>query len=439
VSAAAESDTRRYQRWALCLLAVNALSALLFIVLVPRPVYDDLRNIRDVQRYVADGINSASIRAHVNPTGPGSFIWMALSADLLGGKVLLGGRVAVLASGILLGFGMLALARLSSNPELLYASLIVTLVFPHTMTCLATLMTEGPALFFGVLGALAWVTAVSDEEITRRSVLLAMLGGLFMGIAVTCRQYYLALLPAAAIFACLRFLRVPAERRRTWLPVVVVSLLLAAIPVIALAIQWKGLSTPGMADGAFYKRWRTSVAPNFARPFIALFETAGYLALLTFPIMQRVRLPLVLGAPSAVCGLIIAHFRTDLLQPGPLRSLIRISERIPHGDFALLAVLAAFIVYNLLAFGLILWRERAALLAVPMVVFSLLVLIFFILEQSGVGGNLPFYDRYVLQVAPFLALIAFWVLPKIGRIRGLVLVALFVIGQALLWRNTFVH
>ena len=41
------------------------------------------------------------------------------------------------------------------------------------------------------------------------------------------------------------------------------------------------------------------------------------------------------------------------------------------------------------------------------VVFALLAVVFFIIEEAGAGGNIPLYELYVVQTAPFLGLIAF--------------------------------
>jgi hypothetical protein len=58
-------------------------------------------------------------------------------------------------------------------------------------------------------------------------------------------------------------------------------------------------------------------------------------------------------------------------------------------------------------------EERSALASNSPVAFATLTVIFFVAEQFGVGGNLLFYDRYILQVAPFLGIIAFSLLPRI--------------------------
>jgi hypothetical protein len=73
------------------------------------------------------------------------------------------------------------------------------------------------------------------------------------------------------------------------------------------------------------------------------------------------------------------------------------------------------------------------------VVFALLFVFFFIAEQVGVGGNIPFYDRYVLQLAPFLGLIGFWLFPKFTWSRILAIVGLAAVSQATLWQHAILR
>jgi hypothetical protein len=68
------------------------------------------------------------------------------------------------------------------------------------------------------------------------------------------------------------------------------------------------------------------------------------------------------------------------------------------------------------------------------VTYALLAILLFIAEQFGVGGNVPFYDRYVLQVAPFLGVIAFALLPSLDKARLFTLIALSFFSHVMLWR-----
>jgi hypothetical protein len=67
----------------------------------------------------------------------------------------------------------------------------------------------------------------------------------------------------------------------------------------------------------------------------------------------------------------------------------------------------------------------------------LLTVVFFIGEQLGVGGNLRLYDRYLLQLAPFLGIIAFSLAPRLTSARLLALAALSAVSHVMLWRYAF--
>jgi hypothetical protein len=194
-----------------------------------------------------------------------------------------------------------------------------------------------------------------------------------------------------------------------------------------------------MVAGASYPQWKASVGFNFSRPVTAIFDVAVWTIPLTFPLMSRLRSPkswLVLCG-ALVGGVGAARFRDGLLQPGPLHSLTIAASRFPHGEALVVAGLAALAFYNAVALVTVLRERRRDILQSPGVFFSLLVILFFVLEQFGIGGNIPFYDRYVLQVAPFLGIISFFALPNLRVPRLMVFALLAFFSQALLWRHAF--
>jgi hypothetical protein len=194
-----------YVHLIILVFALNVISAVLFSYFVNRPVYDDQYNIYDVHAYAAKGPSVAAIRAQRNPPGPAAFLWMAAVVRLLGGDELRDARIGVLLSWVLLVVGLFVGARYSAFPQLWQGALLATLIFPHSATATATVLTEGPALLFAVLGAFIWVECASWPAIAPGLLVWEMLGGLSMGMAATCRQYYLALFPAAAIWALYEF------------------------------------------------------------------------------------------------------------------------------------------------------------------------------------------------------------------------------------------
>lgn len=435
----ARSGIAIYVGLGILILSLNLISAALFIGSVNRPVYDDPNDFPDVQRYASQGVSVDTIRHHQNPTGPTSFIWMAASVRILGGDALRDARLASLLSWVLLGATVLFLGARSSYPQLWYASFLVTLVFPHAVSTSALVLTEGPALLFALIGVLAWLEAFSQPAFSFSLGLYGILGGFSLGVAVTCRQYFLALLPAAFFFALWQFRGNAATRNRRWCISAVLSLLAACIPVLVLLFVWKNFSSPGMVAGVSYQGQQARVGLNFYRPLVTVFYIAVYLVPFTFPAMFRLkssrrRIALFL---AVLGGGVITYFSSLFLQPGPLNSFILFSSRLPHGGTVLFALAAVAALYNAAAVGFLLWDQRQEVLSCPPALFSLLVVLFFIAEQIGVGGNLPFYDRYVLQLAPFLGIIAFSVLPSLTPPRLLALSGLSVLSHVMLWRFAF--
>lgn len=429
----------RYRKFILLILTLNIISAALFIGLTNRPVFDDPYNIVDVQRYAHTGFSIATVLSQQNPPGPSSFLWMAIGVRLLGGEVLRDARIAALVSWVILSVGVLVGARFGRFPRIWYGALLATLIFPHSVTATGTVLTEGPALVFAVLGSLAWIEFISRTRPTASCLLLGMLGGLSMGIAVTCRQYYLALLPAAGFFALLQSRRLASIEKFRWSLGVILSLILASVPVILLVMVWRGISSPGMATGTSYDMWQAGVGLNVFRPAAAAFYSCLYLVPLAFPVLWRVhhqtrRRPLLV---ASLGGIVVAYFGSFLLQPGPLDKLVRAASRLPHGDFVLLALIATLTIYTAIAIGRLLWNEREHVMSCPPLLFALLAIGFFIGEQLGVGGNLPLYDRYLLQFAPFFGVVAFSLSPRLTRYRLLAFAAFSVISHVMLWRYAF--
>jgi hypothetical protein len=426
----------KYYRLAVLLFVLNVISALLFIIYVNRVAYDDQYNIVDVHRYAGQGVSADSIRAQINPAGPTGFVWMAVAARLFPADELRSARAAILISWVLLGAGILIGARYTRFPSLWYAALFVTLAFPHSVTATALVLTEGLALLFATLGTVLWVEFLSQSTYNLRLAPFGIAAGVSFGLASTCRQYYLALLPAAALFALHQWRQRSSRASSAWVLPTMLSLMVAILPVLLLALVWKGLASPGMVSGSSYPNWTASVGLNFYRPLVAGLYIALYSLPLTFPAMLRLQpvqhwlalLVAVLGGFGAT------HFTSNLLQPGPVNSLVGLLSQTRRGQSLLFGLIVGATIYNLVAVGLLLWEQRTSLFSCAPVVFSILAITFFVAEQFGVQGNIPFYDRYAIQLAPFLGIIAFALVPQLSWARLLALGALSLLGHGMLWR-----
>ena len=433
--------TKQYLYAVTLVFAFNALSAILFMVSVRRPVYDDPFNMFDVRAYAAHGISFAAIRAQRNAPGPTSFIWMASAARFIGHDELLDARIAIFFSWFLLTLAIVVGARYSEWPQLWFGALLSALVFPHSAIASATALTEGPALLFALAGVLAWLESVSRQtRISTASLTAGVIGGLSIGLAITCRKYFLALLPAAGVLALILLKDRPSEGTYKWFGSIIASLTVTMIPVLLLVLIWRGFTSPRMATGSSYSNYHASVELAWFRPVVVTLFAAIYLVPYSFPALWQVSLKRRWTAllSAFLVAFVATYFKDTFLELGLLHTLVQAASRIPAGGEVLFWLITSVATYNAIADCLLLWGERSRLRTCVPVAFAILVVFFFIAEQFGVGGNIPFYDRYVLQLAPFLGLIGFWLFPRFTWSRILAIAGLATVSHATLWQHAII-
>jgi hypothetical protein len=202
-----------------------------------------------------------------------------------------------------------------------------------------------------------------------------------------------------------------------------------------------GLTSPGIATGMSYSNCQhAEVEIAWFRPVTVALFVAIYLVPYSFPAMWQVSLkrrwPALLSA--MLVGLVAAYFRDSFLDLGLLHTVVGAASRIPAGGALLFWLITSVATYNGIGVCLLLRGERSRLRTCVPVVFALFVVFFFIAEQFGVGGNIPFYDRYVLQLAPFLGLIGFWLFPRFTWSRILAIAGLAAVSQATLWQHVII-
>jgi hypothetical protein len=389
-----------------------AASALLFIAIVSQPVFDESNNLPDVLRYSELGITGETIKRHVNPAGPFAYVWIGVIGKFLGGGLWSFRLVNVFSlfalGAVLFHFGQRNFATA--------ASACAVLVNPYLPLASATILTELPSLLALTVGALLWLKGLSGISTPDWRSSAKLIGaGALVGISITGRQYYLAALPAMAIAASAQWQSV--ERRHSYrtlaAPIVASSLVVAVLPIVVLSWAWGGLTPPGMQANVSYKDFSAALGINPVRPITALLLIGIY----AFPILllQHGRsIPYSSVLPTALLALVVT-----LLVPqntlwcipgtpnlcGPVSGLhIYASARstvlaLAYNGFA------SFIgLYGLFLLGRTVWLARFANTGIVQAAFGGSFLAFFVAEQFFVGGNIPFYERYILQIAPFIGL-----------------------------------
>lgn len=434
---------RRFGRdeWLFIILALAALaSAIAFILTNNVLVFDDEVSMRDIGRYASDGVSLATLNAHVNPAGPLSYAWIAVIGDALGGS-LKAFRSANLITAILV-FALFWFNR--QRFDAAKSMLLMLLMSPYLALTSVSLLTEMPALLLVSAGTLAWIRGLDQPSTAKGQVLMA-LGGLCIGLAITGRQYYLAALPAMGAILLFKAYLAESGKRLQSILFGVPSLIMAVLPIALLTLLWGELTSPGMRSGASYSGTYAGIGISLMRPL----STALYLGqLLIFPLVLRKRPPrewLSLIVASGILGVAIALLTDHQVLwcdnqgegagCGPVTQLYAFAlSKGALAGFGFTAISAAAGIFGLAAMVLHCVRAWKATQPDMLTLFSALLVAAFIAEQAFIGGNIPFYERYLLQITPALGVLIH-TSDKRDQAATLVgMLPLMLLGQIRLWK-----
>lgn len=417
-----------------------AISAALFIAFADKPVFDDIFNLPDVLRYAREGVSLRTIEPHINPAGPLAYVWMGALGTLLGGE-LWSFRLVNLLSLLALGGVLTWFGRKISAVA---AAACAMLVNPYLPLASASLLTEVPSLLALMLGVLLWHSGLSSSSAPGWAMSTRLIGGgTLIGLAITGRQYYLAALPAMAIVAGTMLL---THSRYALRPVTVAalaaSLVVAVVPVLVLFWLWGGLTPRGMQTNLSEGGFSAKIGFGAVRPLTALLLIGIY----TIPLLWLQSGKLVdrgaLFICSALALVVVAAVPQDALWCipgvqnvcGPVGGL-EVYASSKAAALGLLYNVAASLVgfYGVFLLGQALLQSKFSA-ADSMSVFAATFLLMFVIEQFFVGGNIPFYERYMLQVAPFIGLCVAS-RSNFSVVRALAgSLPLLVLGQHRLWK-----
>ena len=425
-------------------------SALLFMVVVPRPVFDDASNLQDVNHYSQDGVTMETIKHQVNPAGPFSYVWIGLNGKLMGGTLwafrLVNALSFISLGGILLWYGM--------RYSVILMSICTLLVNPYLPLASATILTEVPSLLALTLGVLLWLEGLADifadrgEHIGTGSLRIAkcIFGGMLLGIAITGRQYYLAILPSMAITFVIYWRRETNGFRTLGEVAVLISAAIAVLPIFALFVLWGGLTPPNTQTNISYSNFTATIGVNLVRPVTALLLIGIYfLPVLALQRDVSVRVLCSVTPKAAIMAVLITILipqdylwcipgTTNVC--GPIGGLHRLAfARSPYLALTYNAIVSFFGSSGLFLLKRAIWSECTSITQIAVAPFGLSFLTFFVVEQFFVGGTIPFYERYILQIAPFMGM-ALANNRHLSIGRALIGSApLLIYGQYRLWQN----
>jgi len=397
-------------------------SACAFAFAVKEQVFDEPNYEPDVARYQLHGVTFGTLRAHETASAPVMSVLAGLSGRLVPGDIRFRRIPIILAWALAVAVAFL-LAR-SVDEEAFTAALLAALCFPHVPTAMASLLTEGPTMLLTLVGL--WATwAGCTGRLHQRWA--AVVAGAACGIAILTRQYALATAGAMILtwVLCTRSVLLVA-----------LSSLGVCAALAALGWVWGGLSSPAsrLPSGP---AMHSVVALNLARPLAALASVGAYIALLVRWRKSRIGWLGAIGAAAASALLVAGGI--ELWGNGPIATVIAKFDRFGNVVARALAASlggAAVAALAAVCVGLVGLRHSLGGSASAILVFAAGSTTLFVLEQAGVGGTIPYFERYTYLMFPWAVYLT---LRAFEAERGVVVAylgTLAVVGQWMLWRHS---
>jgi len=423
----------------ICLFYVLIAGA--FAIWVHYGVMDEDFHLSASQSFADGGVNRSTLYHHLPPTGVASHIWFALWLRLFPGISYIGLRlISCIALGVLAVFTFFQLktSRVVSQKTVLAATLFM-LAFPYFFLSVSTLMTEGPSLLFLGAGLLFLFTSRFQH------LLPFGLGCLLLGLTTIARFYFIPLLPTLFIVL---FLSDWQQYRQTGLlyrpgrrVLMYIFIVISALPLGGLILLWGGLTPPGFNQ---WSELRLGISFNPFRPFSALAMVGVYTAPFVFVNVDwRSELFSRKVLVACLIAFLLALLRVNLFHDRLSISTVY-SGPIEHGlawlqaKYDLLLSLGLFFLYGAGLSSLVLITQRLTAsinnrnLPDKGLVFSLVFVILFLLSQAFVGGNHPFYDRYLIHPWPFIGYVLASLVPTFLNARTYLVVAAYTVFSILI-------
>lgn len=401
-------------RFALVFLALQFAAAAVFLWTYRDHSQDEAAGLRDIARYAERGVDRASLAEHVNAAGPLAFIVMA-GAGRLVGDLHLGGRLtsllgALVACALLYGI----VRRSGAPPPVALSAAALYFVNPYAPLAAASLLTESFAIALLLGGLALWMHAIGRAQPLRWDWRL-WLSGLLIGAAVLARQYYLAVCCGvwlATLITDLRGRSVPPAPSRIARHLAFGLVLLC--PAALLVGVWGDLTPPLLRAGQSQPGWTAGIGLAPERPLAAIVAIGIYALPLAALVWERdlvgwravvaavalaVATALAFGPGAVLCA------TSEPVLCGPVDGVFRHAAARGWGTAFYVAVAATAF---LACFVAVAHLRRGAAPLEPVRLAAALSVAVFVAEQALVGGNIPFYERYVLQIWPLLILGVGW-------------------------------
>lgn len=409
-------------------------SSFVFSLLTSSSVFDERYHLIDIERYIKMGINYSSIYLQTTPTGPGSHMWSSIWGKILSNSIF-SIRLSVWVCWVFICIIYYNSYNQAKGKEILFTILFV-FSNPYIPILSGTVMTEGFAIMCILISLFLIEKTILKTD--KYIYLLLTISGFFMGLAIISRLYYLSIFPSA-VFSFLVY----NQRTKKKLSSLFILIGSAIIPILILYLIWGSITPPLYNKGEVFKNQRVEIGINILRPISVLM----YFGIYTFPFFEVEnikKIPKIAYIISILFSIILTS-TMYIWRLNPTHGNTGIIDALItffHNKSIFLGYVVNFLVSFLSLLGVFLLIEKIVIISNRNLsfskTFSIFLLFFFTVQQLFISGNIPFYDRYLIHIIPFLGLIIFTDRIYIDRKTILIVLVFICMGQYGLWRWYFI-
>ncbi|MCX6217289.1 hypothetical protein [Spirosoma sp.] len=447
IHAIADSN-KTYRRYFLVICLLYLVIAAVLAVLVRWGVMDEDFHLESSLPFAKSGVNSTTLYNHVPPTGVSSHIWFAAWVWLFPGITYVGLRLITCAFlVVLVAWTYTHMKTLSTDSQRkVLAATLFMLAFPYFFLSVSTVMTEGPSMLYLIAGLLL----LSISRLQR--LLPFFLGCLFLGLTTISRFYYIPLLPALAVVLFVAdwkdFIKTGTKSISTNKVLMYLAIAVSLLPLVGLIILWGGMTPPAFHQ---WSKLRSGISFNAFRPVSSLALVGIYSAPAVLVNVnwgsKGIRSIMLISLGLA---LVLALFNVNLFHDsssvndvfsGPIEHTL--AWFTARGNLA--QSLGMFGIYGLSFFSLAIVGEKVVQYIRQQdfsdggLVFSIVFVVFFIASQAFVGGNHPFFDRYLAHPWPFMGYILVCLFPRFLNSRTYLVLAAYTVLSVMILVKWGIH
>jgi Dolichyl-phosphate-mannose-protein mannosyltransferase len=403
-------------------------NALIFIIKFAEiPIFDDFEHLLDVHIYYEKGINIGSVMLHGNESGVfADWIW-AIAGRIFGDSLV----IYRLVDWLCLLVFFLILIKIALKNTHYQCSIFISIIFlmssVYANLTVATVLTEAPSLLLYLCTCLGLIIYRHSQNQFRWFYLLASC--ICMGLCIITRFYQMALLGTVGIFLLAEhYPKINFNKAFLQLLIVLVGM----IPFLWIVFLWKGIVPPGFKTR--YPEFVSDIGINVIRPFTVFLHIGIWgspLILLSWKwtrqafnslLTKNLKILLIISFVSALMlklqGVYFWNFSiNNPVSSGMIDLIVKKLNSINYwaGFGADVFLIGYGLFFSGVIFHLVFQEIKTKIIinkhiqnqdvSIAIILYS--YLIFYILQQFFVTGNVQFFERYMLLIYPAMSFLIY--------------------------------